>query len=168
MRLSLLLKADRADTASAASLRECASRVDKAERDIASTSATVLAANGRCSASSEDFRVFREEAKAGIILATRSANEARATATASITAAALQGRGGDTAAGGGGLSSSSSSSQLSDLCEKVEGLEAGLRAVEDSLARKASIPSVNEILETKANKTTVAQALMGKVRRDGQ
>lgn len=138
VKAALATKSDRADVIAATN----------SITDITSRSEVL---NARVSEVVSELRRFQEETKSGIITATRAANEARAAVSACLSAASLQ------------ESCFASAAGVNAVQEEVSKLGVELKEAWSKLELKADIEAVNEVLETKANKVTVAQALHNKV-----
>ncbi len=145
VRGALLRKADRDDVTS------LVSRVSELEATAAEQRAQIATLTARNDELRNEIVTFRQEAKDGIIVATRAANEARTAVSTALSAIAM-------------AEPPASAASMAAVEADTARLKAELTDVRTTLAAKADINAVNEVLETKANKVTVAAALHKKVR----
>lgn len=144
VRGALSRKADREDVAAAA--RHAADT----DATVAELRATVASLSARNDALALELATFKQEAKDGVITATRAANEARSAVSTALAAVAL-------------TEPPASAAAVAAVEAEAARLRAEVVDVRAGLAQKADIEAVNEALDAKANKVTVAAALHKKV-----
>ena len=125
--------------------------------DNAALAVSVERSNGRCAHLAAELGSFRAESQAGIVAATRAANEAREAVSSALAAVASSL---STIVAAGSASDGGIGLQLTDY---VAALRAEVDSLRDAVSTKADVAAVNEALHTKANKLTVAVALRGKL-----